>query len=133
MPVDDVRLSQQQFSLLRWIAKQVGILADFDDPEAEASQFLEDKDRARIIEQAKGKAIRWSSNKYFGPSHIAYQGVSDAQRASLSRSLKSLEQRGFIKRLSDGRIKLTAAGHRYLVAYYLGNTTALQPPDYTPM
>lgn len=121
MPVDDVRLSQQQIKLLSWIAEQVGISADFNDPEAEGAQFLEDTERARILERAKDKTIRWSSNKYLGPHHKAYRGVSEAEVSSLSRSLKKLEDRGFIKRLGDSRIKLTSAGHRYLLRRYFGS------------
>ncbi len=114
-PVDDLRLSAQQRLLLRWIAEQVGILPNPNDPDGRGSQMLTPEERARVIARAKGKTIRWSSNKYFGPYHVAYQGVTDAETSSLSRSLKTLEQRGFINRLGDGRIKLTPGGHRYLV------------------
>ncbi len=118
MPVDDVRLSQQQLALLRWIAEQVGILANFDDPEQNVMRT--DSELAKAIKQARDKTIRWSSNKYFGPYRTAYLGISDTEISSLSRSLKKLEDRGFINRLGDGRIKLTSSGHDYLVKRFLG-------------
>ncbi len=74
MPVDDVRLSQQQLDLLRWIAEQVGILANPDD--AEQNLMLESTEQAKAIKRARDKTIRWSSNKYFGPYRTAYTGIS---------------------------------------------------------
>ena len=120
MPIDDVRLSKQQRALLRWIAEQVHILANLDDPDAKESLMVEARERAKVLMRAKNKTIRWSANRFFGPHHVAYKGVSDAERSSLSRSLKKLQERGFIKRLDDGRIQLTSGGHRYLISMYFG-------------
>lgn len=127
--VDHDRLGPQQHQLLRWIAVQVGLL-EFKDDDGEPTMIdLDSGELDKIIAQAKNRTVQWSSNKYFGPHHVAWQGVTKAERASLSRSLKKLEERGFIKRLGDGRIKLTTAGYRYFIEVY--HRDRKPKPDYS--